>query len=85
MTSTVVLDATGTVVGSAGMVFEAMGGSQGWPGCRRGYSAGGTVLSGLLHTREGILNTARVTTEGPGGGIGTATLVLYATPLQCEY
>ena len=29
MTSTVVLDATGTVVGSAGMVFEAMGGSKG--------------------------------------------------------
>ena len=29
MTSTVVLDATGTVVGSAGMVFEATGGSQG--------------------------------------------------------
>ena len=37
VTSTVVLDATRTVVGSAGMVFEAMGGSQGWPGCRRGY------------------------------------------------
>ena len=37
MTATVVLDATGTVVGSAGMVFKATGGSQGWPGCRRGY------------------------------------------------
>ena len=36
MTATVVLDATGTVVGSAGMVFEATGGSQGRPGCRRG-------------------------------------------------
>ena len=40
-------------------------------------------LSGVLHTREGILYTARMTTEGPGGGIGTAALVLYATPLQC--
>ena len=38
-------------------------------------------LSGVLHTREGILYTARVTTEGPGGGIGNAALVLYATPL----
>jgi hypothetical protein len=37
VTATVVLDATGTVVGSAGMVFKATGGSQGWPGCRRGY------------------------------------------------
>ena len=37
VTSTVVLDATGTVVGSAGMVFEAMGGSKGWLGCGRGY------------------------------------------------
>ena len=36
VTSTVVLDATGTVVGSAGMVFEDMGGSQERPGCRRG-------------------------------------------------
>ena len=25
-----------------------------------------------------------MTAEGPGGGIGTAALVLYATPLQCE-
>ena len=38
--------------------------------------------TGVLHTREGILYTARMTTEGPGGGIGTAALVLYATPLQ---
>ena len=29
--------ATGTVVGSAGMVLETTGGSKGWLGCRRGY------------------------------------------------
>ena len=80
--SSVVLDATGTVVGSAGMVFEAMGGSQGWPGCRRGYRR--DCPGYYTPEKVYILYTARVTAEGPGGGIGTAALVLYATPLQCE-
>ena len=52
--SSVVLDATGTVVGSAGMVFEAMGGSQGWPGCRRGYRKTGGTVRGITHQRRYI-------------------------------
>ena len=75
--SSVVLDATGTV-----MMFEAMGGSQGWPGCRRGYRR--DCPGYYTPEKVYILYTARVTAEGPGGGVGTAALVLYATPLQCE-
>ena len=57
------------------MVFEAMGGSQGWPGCRRGYRR--DCPGYYTPEKVYILYTARVTAEGPGGGIGTAALVFF--------
>ena len=66
--SSVVSDATGTVVGSAGMVFEAMGGSQGWPGCRRGSKR--DCPGYYTPEKVYILYTARVTTDSRGSWRG---------------
>ena len=46
-------------------MFEAMGsgGSQGWPGCRRGYRR--DCPGYYTPEKVYILYTARVTTEGP--------------------
>ena len=87
MTSTVVLDATGTVVGSAGMVFEATGGSQGQPGCRRGCRMSlrdyYTSVSYNMYKRNedtrGFFGNAAVVLEVTGSVLSTNGRVLEAT------
>ena len=86
MTATVVLDATGTVVGSAGMVFKATGGSQGWPGCRRGYRK---YCPGY-YTPEKVSYTlleGQQRVRGGGGGLTTLnyTILHYTFAFFCVW